>query len=248
MAGTGQGYDLAVTTYSPDGRIYQIDYAQKCVDTAATCIGVQCKDGIVFAVEKLKLSRMLVKGTNRRSYAITKHSGCCFTGLTPDGRDVVGEARGDALSYEQNYGVKIPGYILAERVGLYFHKHTLYYSLRPIGIGIVIGSCNSGKEPELYAVDPSGLVQKWSGRAFGKGNQLANTEIEKLNTPAMTCKEVLPALAKIIHKVHDENKDFELEMQWITAENKFVHSSVPEKLVAEAEEKAKKALEEEDDS
>ena len=67
----------------------------------------------------------------------------------------VGEARGDALSYEQNYGVKIPGYILAERVGLYFHKHTLYYSLRPIGIGIVIGSCNPGKDPELYTVSLS---------------------------------------------------------------------------------------------
>lgn len=206
-----------------------------------------CSDGILFAVEKLKLSKMLVPGTDKRSYALTKHSGACFTGLVPDGRDVVNEARGDALTYEQNYGIKIPGYILAERVGLYYHKHTLYYSMRPIGIGILIGSMNPGKAPELYSVDPAGLVQKWSGRALGKGNQLANTEIEKLNTPSLTCKDALPLIAKVIHKVHDENKDFELEMHWITKANNCIHTAVPADLLKEAQEKAKKALEEEDD-
>lgn len=247
MAGTGQGYDLAVTTYSPDGRIYQIDYAQKCVDTSPTCLAICCSDGIIFATEKMRLSKMLVKHTNKRAYAITKSSGACFAGLAPDGRQVVNEARDNAINFEQNYGVKIPGHLLAERVAYYFHKHTLYYSLRPIGIGVLLGAAYEGKEPELYAVDPSGLCQKWSGRAFGKGHQLANTEIEKLNTTTLSCKDALFHVAKIIHKVHDEAKEFELEVCWITKENAYVHQRVPDALVAKAEEEAKTALAAEDD-
>lgn len=75
MASQGTGYDLSASTYSPDGRIFQIEYAQKAVENAGTVIGIKCKDGIVLAVEKLVNTKLLVKGTNRRILNIDRHAG-----------------------------------------------------------------------------------------------------------------------------------------------------------------------------
>ncbi|CAD7923857.1 unnamed protein product [Amoebophrya sp. A120] len=253
MAGTGQGYDLSVTTYSPDGRIFQIDYAQKCVDSSPTCLAMICKDGVVLASQKLKLSKMLVHGTNRRAYAISKTSGCVVCGMVPEGRNVVARARQEAQSYKKNYGEVVPGYLLAERLGFYMHHYTLYASLRPIGSAVLLASYDESpsnpkvKVPTLFSVEPNGLVQKWFGRAMGKGRQLANTEIEKLDLKTLTVKESLFHIARIFHKVHDESKAFEIEVNWICEGSKWQHEVVPAALIAEAEEAAKKAIEDEDE-
>jgi 20S proteasome subunit alpha 7 len=75
MSSIGTGYDLSVTTYSPDGRLYQVEYAYKAVDLSGTCIGIQCKDGVVLGVENLIENKMTEEGTNRRIYTVDKHSG-----------------------------------------------------------------------------------------------------------------------------------------------------------------------------
>lgn len=236
-----------MTTYSPDGRIFQIDYAQKCVDNSQTVLAIVCKDGVVLASQKMKLSKMLVHGTNKRAYAITKQAGCVVCGMVPEGRNVVNRARQEAVSYKQSYGESIPGYLLAERLGFYMHHYTLYASYRPIGSSILVANYDKAEGVTLFCVEPSGLVQKWFGKALGKGRQLANTEIEKLDLKTLTCKEALFHCAKILHKVHDESREFELEINWICADSKYEHQIVPKNLVDAAEEQAKKAIEDEDD-
>lgn len=247
MAGQGQGYDLSATTYSPDGRLFQIDYAQKCVDTNPTCLAICCKDGVVLATQKMKLSKMLVHGTNRRAYPVSRHVGCALSGLVPDGRQVMQRARDEASSYKSNFGEHVPPHILAERVGFFMHHHTVYYSYRPIGTSILLGHYDSDTAPSVWCVEPSGLVTKWVGKAVGKGRQLANTEIEKLDLAKLTCKEALFHCARILHKVHDENKDFELEINWVCKDSGYEHAIAPKDLVDDAEKRAKTALEEEDD-
>merc|ERR1711865_800582 len=64
MSGIGTGYDLSTTTFSPDGRVFQVEYAGKAVDASGTVIAVKCKDGIVMAVEKMVRSKLLVEGSN----------------------------------------------------------------------------------------------------------------------------------------------------------------------------------------
>jgi len=66
MSSTGAGYDLGVNTYSPDGRVYQVDYALKASDNAGCAVGLKCKDGVVMGVEKIVKSKLLVEGSNRR--------------------------------------------------------------------------------------------------------------------------------------------------------------------------------------
>ena len=75
MASQGTGYDLSASTYSPDGRIFQVEYANKAVENAGTAIGLKCKDGVVLAVEKLVTSRLKVPGSNRRIFNVDLHAG-----------------------------------------------------------------------------------------------------------------------------------------------------------------------------
>ena len=79
MTSIGTGYDLSASTYSPDGRIFQVEYANKAVDNSGTAIGLKCKDGIVLAVERLVHSKLLVPGANRRIQTIDRHIGVVCT-------------------------------------------------------------------------------------------------------------------------------------------------------------------------
>jgi len=95
MSGIGTGDDLSGTTYSPDGRVFQAEYACKAVDNAGTTIGVKCKDGVLIAVEKQVESKMVVPGSasSRRVMACDRHAGIACAGLAPDGRQLVNRAR-----------------------------------------------------------------------------------------------------------------------------------------------------------
>lgn len=135
MSGIGTGYDLSTTTYSPDGKVFQVDYACKAVDNGGLALGVKCKDGVVLGVEKLLAFKMLVPGSNRRIAAVDRHAGMAGTGLAPDARQIIARARSECSTYLSFYGDRIPAQILADRMAHYLHMFTLYWSVRPFGKG-----------------------------------------------------------------------------------------------------------------
>lgn len=112
MASQGTGYDLSASTYSPDGRIFQIEYAQKAVEASSTVLAIKCKDGIVLAVEKLISSKLLVNGddssTNRKIFTVDSHIGLATAGLVADGRHLANRAREEASSFKDTYRFDAP--------------------------------------------------------------------------------------------------------------------------------------------
>mmetsp|Transcript_23350 Transcript_23350/g.75555 ORF Transcript_23350/g.75555 Transcript_23350/m.75555 type:complete len:255 (-) Transcript_23350:329-1093(-) len=251
MAGTGAGYDLSVTTFSPDGRVFQVEYAGKAVENSGTSIAICCKDGVIFAVEKFLNSKMLVPGTIKRTFPVSRNSGIAVAGMLADSRQLVARARSEAHQYLSSYGEEIPPEILAERIGLFVHAYTLYWSIRPFGCAILLGCVDKEtKKPSLFCIEPQGQVSKYKGTAEGKGKMAAKTEIEKLFASAgddLTCEKALVHVAKILHKVHDEkDKDFELEISWICPASKYEYSGVPVDIMKAAEAEAKRMLEAEE--
>merc|ERR1712217_435792 len=104
----------------------------------------------------------------------------------------------------------------AERIGMFVHAYTMYWSIRPFGCTVPLGCVDKDtKTPSLFAIEPQGSVAKYFGTAEGKGKQAAKTEIEKLfpnGENSKTCSDSAVQVARILHKVHDEkDKDFELE-------------------------------------
>lgn len=247
MSGIGTGYDLSATTYSPDGKVFQTEYAQKAVDGNSTVLGIRCKDGVVLAVEKLVISKLLVEHSNRRIFNVDKHAGMAVAGLLPDGRQIVNRACEEASNYKQVYGEPITGHVLAERMGSYVHLFNLYWSFRPYGAAGMLATYDKSAGPELYLIEPSGAATRYFGMAVGKGRQSAKNEIEKLKFDQITCREAVREAAKILYKVHEEDgKPFELEISWICEESGRLHQRVPADVAADAERHAKAALEDSD--
>ncbi|CAE6412699.1 unnamed protein product [Rhizoctonia solani] len=243
MTAIGTGYDLSASTYSPDGRLFQIEYASKAVENSGTAIGLKVKDGIVLAVEKLVHSKLLIPDANRRIATVDRHIGMATSGLLADGRALANRARDEAQNYRDTYMAPVPLNALADRLGLYVQAYTLYSSVRPFGISTILGSIDKNG-PSLYVIQPSGVFYGYNGAAVGKGRQLANTELEKLNLSQLTVREAVLEAARIIHLVHDDakDKDFELELSWIGPETGGKHAPVPRDLWAEADRKAREAL------
>lgn len=244
MTSIGTGYDLSASTYSPDGRIFQVEYANKAVENSGTAIGLKVKDGIVLAVEKLVHSKLLVPEANRRIQTIDRHIALATAGLLADGRHLSNRARDEAANYRETYNSPPPLKAVADRLGLYVQAYTLYSSVRPFGISTILGTVDQDG-PGLFVVEPSGVFFGYNGAAVGKGRQLAKTELEKLKLPELSLREAVIEAARIIYLVHDDakEKEFELEMSWIGPESNNLHVHVPKDLFDEAEAKAKAALE-----
>nr|CAD7398839.1 unnamed protein product [Timema cristinae] len=169
-------YDLSASQFSPDGRVFQVEYAQKAVENSGTVIALRGKDGVVFAVEKLAVS-----------------------GLISDSRQIVETARSEASNYRAQYGTNIPLKYLNERVAMYMHAYTLYSAVRPFGCSIILGTYEQDG-PVMYMIDPSGVSYGYFGCAVGKAKQAAKTEIEKLKLQDMGCRELVKEAARISTK------------------------------------------------
>lgn len=242
MSSIGSGYDQSVSTFSPDGRIFQVEYAMKAVENSATIIGLRCLDGVVLASEKLIASELHVKGDNSRIFKIDDHIGMVCAGLLPDARALVNTCREEATNFRSQFGRPIPVSQLCYNVSRLLHAYTRHDAVRPFGCSLIFSSYLDGK-PELWTVDPSGAAFGYRGAAAGKAKNNARTEIEKLDFENLTVKEGLKHAARIIHSVHDDVKDrgFELELSWVT-KDQAKHVRVPADIAAEAEAAAKAEL------
>ncbi|EPQ59898.1 hypothetical protein GLOTRDRAFT_103362 [Gloeophyllum trabeum ATCC 11539] len=244
MTSIGTGYDLSASTYSPDGRIFQVEYANKAVENSGTIIGLRVKDGVVIAVENLVHSKLLMPGANRRIQTADRHVGLASAGFLADGRHIANRAREEAANHRDTYRTPVPLKTLAGRLGLYIQAYTLYSSVRPFGISTVVGAVDKDG-PALYVIEPSGVFYGYHGAAIGKGRQLAKTELEKLKLAELSTREAVTEAARIIYAVHEDSKEkeFELEMSWIGDETDGLFVPVPKDLREEAERKAKEAIE-----
>ena len=251
-------------TFSPDGRVFQVEYATKAVDNSGTAIGFVCADGVVLAVEKLLHSKLLVPGSSRRVHAVDDHLAVAAVGVVSDARQIVKRARQEAKDWRSTFNEPIPPNVLSERIASFAQVYTLYSSVRPFGCSLLIASSvdvpvkdDSASEmkdaksvparkrkPVLYTVEPSGACTGVFAAAVGKGRQAAKTELEKLlPLPGTTLnsQRALVEAAKILLTVHDETKDklFEIEMSWVTEATGWKTEIVPDAIrdaaIAEAQ-------------
>lgn len=250
MSSIGTGYDLSASQFSPDGRVFQVEYAAKAVENSGTVIGIRGKDGVVFASEKLVTTKLHESTANRRIWRIDTNIGMAAAGLIADARKLSEIARKEAADYRNQYGVIIPVKELTKRVSMYMHAYTLYSAIRPFGVNCLIGGYDPVHGAELYMIEPSGVSWGYFGCTAGKAQQAAKTEIEKLKTSEMPCTEIVQKAAKVIYGVHDavKDKEFILEMAWCSEQSGGVFEDLPESILNEAETLAKQALEEDEDA
>lgn len=241
------GYDTSCTTLSQEGRIYQLEYANKAVENASTIMGIIFKDGVVILSEKIKQSKAIVAGSNPTVYSVAPHIGMGICGLLPDGRNIVSRAKLEASSYLKNYGIPISGQILAERLSIYVHAHTCHWGARPFGCCVLISSFDTDNKFHLYMLENSGNFFEYYSCTNGKGRQYVKATVEKDNFAIRekTVNEGINNALKIILKSYEGEKETEYDVGVISQGSSLIHQVIDYNFVADAVKKLKEEIKQE---
>ena len=220
MTVIGSGYDISVSTYSPEGRVFQVEYASKAVDQSGTAIGICCIDGVVVGVEKFLPSVMVEKNALQRIHALDKQCGLCITGSQPDGRMIMLHGREECRSYRAINNIPITGSALSNRLGDFLQLFTLHEAYRPLGCSVLLASYGDDG-PQLFLIDPSGMCCGYKACSVGKGKTAAKSKLEKLPFSTLTCREGLHALEEIFRTEKNETykQEREIEFGWVCTES-----------------------------
>jgi len=165
-------YDSSTTTFSPEGRLHQVEYAIEAINNAGTSVGILARDGIVMASEKKITSGLLAQArTSEKTYKLCAHATCSVAGLTADANILIDQARLRAARYNYQYQEPIPIENLVEHVCNYKQAYTQYGGLRPFGVAFLFGGYDAAHGFQLYQSDPSGNYSGWKATVIGANNQ-----------------------------------------------------------------------------
>lgn len=183
------GYDRAITVFSPKGRLFQVEYAEKCVERAGTSIGIKCEDGVVLIGDKRGLIDKLHEPDSlKKVFKLDEHIGTALTGLVGDGRRLIKEAREEAQRNRSLYDEEIDVETLTRHVSDMKQLYTQYGGARPFGVAFLIGGMDY-KGPSLFRTDPSGVYAKIKAAVLGEGKELAEAIIKKKYSEKLSVKE-----------------------------------------------------------
>jgi len=194
-------YDRAITVFSPDGRLFQVEYAREAVKRGTTAIGIRGKDGVVLIVDKRIASRLLVASSVEKIFQIDEHIGVATSGLVADARNLVDRARVDAQVNRMWYDEPIGVETLAKKVCDHKQAYTQYGAVRPFGTALLIAGLNS-KESSLFETDPSGALLEYRATGIGAGRPAVMEVFEERYDENLNIDETvllgLEALSKAI--------------------------------------------------
>lgn len=255
---SSQGYDRALTVFSPDGRLFQIEYAREAVKRGTTSVGIVSKDGVIFAVDKKVKSKLVVPTSIEKIFKIDEHIGTASSGLVADARRLVDIARRQAQVNKLQYHEPISVTGLAKYIGDLEQMYTQSGGIRPFGISLIIGGV-SDNECRVYETDPSGALVEYKATAIGFGREKALEFFEEKYNDELSLDEAIDLAIEGIYKATDGKvADDSVEISVVDKEtaqyrkldseeidvylNKVLERKEQEK--KEAEEQAKKEAEE----
>ncbi len=183
------GYDRAITVFSPDGRLFQVEYAREAVKRGATAIGIKTKEGVVLIADRRVASKLLEADTIEKIYKIDEHICVATSGLVADARVLVDRARIEAqinrLTYDEPISVKE----LARKICDYKQQYTQFGGVRPFGVSLLIAGVD--EKPKLYETDPSGALLEYKATAIGAGRNVVMEYLEEKYSEDMSFDEAI---------------------------------------------------------
>lgn len=231
-------YDRAITVFSPDGHLFQVEYAQEAVKKGSTSVGVRGKNIVVVGVEKKSVAKLQDDRTVRKICALDDHVFMAFAGLTADARIVINRARVECQSHRLTVEDPVTVEYITRYISSMKQRYTQSNGRRPFGISSLIVGFDFDGTPRLYQTDPSGTYHAWKANAIGRSAKTVREFLEKnykeddMESDTETIKLVIRALLEV---VQSGSKNIELAIMKRNEPLKILDQEEIEKYVLDIE-------------
>jgi len=199
-------YDRAITVFSPDGRLFQVEYARVAVTRGNTTAGLKFKNGIVLMADKKIQSRLVETSSIEKIFQIDEHIGCATSGLVADARVLVDYARLVAQINRVTYGERMSVDLLVKRICDFKQNYTQYGGVRPFGTALLVGGVDDAGV-HLYETDPSGALVSYKAGSIGAGRNTVMELFEEKYKDGMAQDEGVILGLEALQKSSEEKLD-----------------------------------------
>lgn len=179
-----------LTTFSPSGKLVQIEYATKAASKGTLTLGIKAKDGVVIAAKKKTAASLIDPSTVQKVFVLDSHVGCTYSGMGPDCRVLIDAARKACQQYKLTYHEPMPVSQLVRNLSSMYQEFTQSGGVRPFGCSLLVSGTDANGH-HLYQVDPSGTFWPWKATAIGEGGQDAKSFLEKRYTDDIELEDAI---------------------------------------------------------
>ncbi len=162
-------YDRAITVFSPDGRLFQVEYAMELVNRGATILGIQCAEGVILGAEE-NVEPLEETGYSWKIFRIDEHIGAAIVGLSSDARVLIDQARVYAQSNKLTYDEPIDTEVVTKRICDIQQMYTQHAGVRPFGVSLIFGGVDK-TGARVFGTHPSGTYRGYKATALGAGRE-----------------------------------------------------------------------------
>lgn len=210
--------DSGVNTFSPEGRLFQVEYALEAIKLGSTALGIATNEGVLLAVEKRIESKLMIPSSQSKVFEVDKHVGAIYSGLQADGRSLIDYSRLQSQSYWFTYDEPMPVKSITRTVA----DHMMSFAgndddddddnrqknrmSRPFGVALLLAGCDE-TGPSLYVIDPSGTIVRYLAVAVGAGGESAMSVLQDNYARSMTLREAEDLAATILKQVMEDKLD-----------------------------------------
>jgi proteasome alpha subunit len=215
-----QAYDRAITVFSPDGRLFQVEYAKEAVKRGATAVGITAKDGVVLVAFKSIHTKLVVPESLKKVFQVDSHICVTASGLIADARRLVDVARVDAQRHRITYNEMPSVESIARSVCDLMQVYTQYGGIRPFGVSLLIAGVDS-QGPKLFEAEPSGAMTAYKADSIGANKKDVDDLLEKNYKDTLTMEDAIKLALEAIRTTQEEKLQAEnVEISYIPLKSK----------------------------